>query len=595
MPVKSVMREFLLSRRLPVALALLAMLLVLPSLWTGFQLDDYFQRYFLLGNTGVDGRNVSASDLFDFLDGDPGKMSALRDAGLVPWWTFDRLKISFWRPLTGYTHVFDYTLWPGQPVLMHGQNLLWFGALVWIAALLYRRFGRTGSAVLAAGLAAFLFAVDESHGLPAGWLANRNALVAGVFGMLALLAMVKTHTDRWRPGWYLGPAALAAGLLAGESTLGVTAYLFSYALFFVEGGFWEKTRSLFPYALVSLAWMALYHGLGYGVFGSGFYVDPISEPAGFLRAVAVKFPILLLDQWTLPVSSLFVFLDTVPKIFFWCVAVALLAGIGIVLSPLLRGDRTARFWTVGMLLSIPVICTTVPHGRLLIFTGLGGAGVLGLWLGGMWDREWWTESYGIRVKFFRGTAYVLVLFHMVAAPVLLPLNSLSGVSTARFVQDPAERMLLPAGIEDRTLVLVNPPLFFFAQQIPPVRFLNGQSVPGTLRMLAPGDQQVRLTRLDEKSLKISTTDGWITSPFDDVFRGPDDPMSAGDTIRLKGMSVEILRTTPDGRPAEAIFLFHHPLESGEFYWMKWEADGYVPFELPSPGSTIEISALDFFS
>ena len=156
-------------------------------------------------------------------------------------------------------------------------------------------------------------------------------------------------------------------------------------------------------------------------------------------------------------------------------------------------------------------------------------------------------------------------------------------------------MLLPAGIEDRTLVLVNPPLFFFAQQIPPVRFLNGQSVPGTLRMLAPGDQKVRLTRIDENSLKISTTDGWITSPFDDVFRGPDVRMSPGDTIRLEGMRVEIVRTTPDGRPAEAIFLFNLPLESGQFYWMKWEDGGYVPFGLPPPGATVEISAFDFFS
>ncbi len=40
----------------PVLFALLGILLALPSVWTGWQQDDFNQRYFLLGNPVLKGR-----------------------------------------------------------------------------------------------------------------------------------------------------------------------------------------------------------------------------------------------------------------------------------------------------------------------------------------------------------------------------------------------------------------------------------------------------------------------------------------------------------------------------------------------------------
>ncbi len=96
---------------------------------------------------------------------------------------------------------------------MHAQSLLWFGAFTLLAALFYRRMlGLT----FAAGLAALFFAVDDGHGLAAGWIASRNALISGVFGLLALISHDRWRRDSWRPGGILAPLTLLLALLGGE-------------------------------------------------------------------------------------------------------------------------------------------------------------------------------------------------------------------------------------------------------------------------------------------------------------------------------------------------------------------------------------------
>ena len=51
-----------------------------------------------------------------------------------------------------------------------------------------------------------------------------------------------------------------------------------------------------------------------------------------------------------------------------------------VLSPLLRREPVARFWALGMVLSLIPICATFPMDRLLFFVGLGAAGLLAQFL-----------------------------------------------------------------------------------------------------------------------------------------------------------------------------------------------------------------------
>src|SRR5678815_1800306 len=104
-------------------------------------------------------------------------------------------------------------------------------ALAAVVALLYRRFiGGMSSATNAmwiAGLAAVLYAIDDSHGFAVGWLANRCGIQGAFFAVLALLA--HHRCDSLSPR--LGPAALLIALLCSEQMVAAGGFLFAYALF----------------------------------------------------------------------------------------------------------------------------------------------------------------------------------------------------------------------------------------------------------------------------------------------------------------------------------------------------------------------------
>ena len=89
-----------------------AVALNLPSINTGWYLDDLVHRaQFLEVGPMTDSSNMT-DRMFDFLSGDPDEILSYKEIGVLPWWTDDTLKVRFWRPLSAITHILDYALWP---------------------------------------------------------------------------------------------------------------------------------------------------------------------------------------------------------------------------------------------------------------------------------------------------------------------------------------------------------------------------------------------------------------------------------------------------------------------------------------------------
>lgn len=296
------LRARLADRRLPYLLALFAVILCLPALAGGLQLDDQLLRMRLKVIPSLPGVTGSPMDLFAFIDGDPTKTHAQMDVGSLPWWTLETLRISFWRPVAVVTHLIDHQLWPGLTWLMHLHSLLWYGAVVFVATLFYRRFIGPG---WGAGLAALLFAVDDAHGMAAGWLANRNALLAAFFGLLAMLAHDRWRREGWRPGAVIAPLTLLVALLSAEAAAAFAGYFFAYALFLDQGTVGRRLATLTPAALLIVSWRLCYHALGYGAAGSGLYIDPVRSPLEFARSVFEYVPVLLLGLWGMVPSDFY--------------------------------------------------------------------------------------------------------------------------------------------------------------------------------------------------------------------------------------------------------------------------------------------------
>ena len=580
------LRSLLVHRSLPWIAAGLVVVLTLPSLCVGWMVDDYLHRLAFFGLTPVlSGEPHSPFAMFTFGSGEVDETRRLMDRGFFPWWTFEEIRFKFLRPLTVITHWIDYQLWPNCAALMHLQNIFWYAALVWLTVIFYRR--RLGMTWVA-GLAGLLYALDEAHGFPTGWIANRNTILAAVFGMLALLAHDRWRRDGWRAGAVLGPLALFAGLLAGEFAVGVCAYLFAYMLCLDRDSWPRRWLSLVPYGMVVGLWGLIYHAYECGAYGSGFYIDPLREPGLFLEAILGRVPRLILGQWAWPPASLSVMVGEGWVFVIWVWGLIFSFLLIFMLYPILRRDRTARFFGVGALLALIPICATFPHERLLFFVGLGSMGLLAQFIQAVRQRaDWLPANFFWRVP-ARGFFYLFLLLHVILAPLSMPIGSLSPAFMRILFENPIDRLPKDPSIAEQDFILVNATNLAMGIYLPAIRLLNHEPYPRATRTLASCFTELEITRIDERSLSIRPKGGFINAPFDPLVRGEAYPMRAGQIVKLDRMSVEVTKLTKDNRPAEAIFRFDTPLEDSSLRWLHSENMEYVPFTPPPIGETITL-------
>jgi hypothetical protein len=604
MVIATRLRRLLEAPRLPLGLAVIAVLLCAPSLRIGLQADDYYLNLALTDPPVVAEWVRTPASLFSFFDREAAVRQAL-EKGVVPWWTNPGLRLAFFRPLAGVTHWLDFRLWPGHPWLMHLQSLLWFGATIAVAALLYRRLMGPG---WVAGLAALAFALDDAHASPAAWLANRNAVLGTLFGLVTLALHDRWRREGWRPGRFLAPASLLLALLGGEIALATGGYLLAYALFLDRGAWRDRLLSLLPCGTAGVVWALAYRSLGYGARGSAVYIDPAADPALFARAAFERGPLLLMGQWSLP-SHWHGALSETAGHGLWLFACALAGLLAIVLAPLIRREPLARFFALGMVLSLVPSCATFPHDRLLFLAGFGGFGLLAIFLAGLWQGAAWLPVARLWRAPARALGGLLVAFHLVFAPLgllhapaeLEAFGDLIGSTAASLPSDPA----LPT----QQVLIVHTPSAFVSIYGLPLRWRAGLPVPARLFVLGSSVHAVTIERPARDALLIRPEGGFL-NPHGRALPGREQPaidfryvlalldglyrespaMRLGERIELPGLTVEITALTADARPAEVRFSFARALEDPALVWLRWEAGVYVPFTLPAVGESVSLPA-----
>jgi hypothetical protein len=579
----------LLGRRwIPTAGIVLALLLASPALGVGPMGDDFMIMARVDPALRVPGFPYAPLDLFTFASGDPAQRSVLRDEGVFGWWMAPDFRMAFWRPLSSLTHVVDQRLWPRSSVLAHVHSLAWFALLLAVLAGLYRRF----HAPWVAGLALLLYAVDDARGWALGWTANRNAFVAAALGFAALLAHDRWRRDAWRTGAWLAPVLFAAALLGGEAALGVGGYLLAHALFVDSGPLRRRLGRLSPYVALSAVWLLAYRAFGYGTTGGGMYLNPLDEPVEYLRAAVERLPVLLAAQTGLSVADAWLVLPAPARLVGWSLAIAWLALVAVVIAPVWRRSPTCRFWTTGAVLSLPPVCATFPMDRLLVFAGVGAmavvASVIAEWLSG----EAFAALPRARRALTSGVVALLVVFHLVLAPLLLPLR----VWSIGFIAGMASRLetSIPAdeSVRGKTLVILSSAAEFTT--FPPwmERQDRGLPRPRRMRLLATSMGTLEVTRLDGTTLRIRPDHGFMDHDALRIVRGPSRPFHVGDEVALSDLRVRVREVTPDGRPAVADLSFAVPLEDSSLLWTRLQGGGaLIPWSPPAVGESVTLPSI----
>lgn len=556
-------------------LAAIGIVFTLPTLFLGFHLDDFVGRY--IYSDLPDARKLYdiMSAGFGVTDGNPEHNHWLIEQGYAPWWTYPRLLIAMFRPVSLVAHWVDFTYLRDQAVLMHAENLLWFGVLILSGTRFYR--GVLGP--LVGGLAAFLYAFDHTHGFAIGFIANRNALITVALGFLTLdLHHRARQTGRFTPLLFATTSYVLA-LLAGEMSLAALGYIVAHAVFLDGGSRKERFLAVAPYLAVTMVWRGAYNALGYGAKFCGLYVDPGRDPGRFIRVLFERGPVLLTGELFAPPADLY---SLKPEWAPWLAAGAALFSVGFALTlvPLLRRSRSARFWTAGMLFSIVPATTTHPSNRLLFYVGIGAMGLL---------AELW-QLYAVTLlnakldglqPFSRTFGSILVAVHLFVSPLALPFTSAS-VALA----SPIRKAFGDVGddVGGLDLVFVTAPDYYSVRLMAMERRVRGQPLPRRWRVLAYGPQSVAVHRENERTLVLDYDGGILNTPMMELFRDKRLTMAPGETIRLEGLTIRVLTVTNDGRAQRVAFEFDDSLDAPTFRFLYWEKDRFAPFAVPAVGA-----------
>lgn len=602
------LRRWLSSPRADRWVLVASLMLACVSLDTGLGADDHIHQLVMRGTHRLGGFADDGWDLFRFA-GEPARNRQNMLDGVFPWWADPQASLAFWRPLTVLTHRLDHRFWSDSPLWMHAQSIGFFALLLLGARALYKRL-LPGPWV--AVLAFAIFALDDARAPPLTWIANRHAVISAAAAVWMLVAHDRWVRQGWRPGSFLAVGALIVGLLAGESTLAVGAYLFAHACFLDRGPWVGRMLRLAPYAGVVVAWRIVYKMLGYGTHGSGVYIDPTQRPLEFLAFAVQRLPVLMLGQLGFPWSDGWAAYDLIwppAKILVMALALIVLLGLGWLLVPLLRREPRMRFWVVGSLLAAVPACATFPADRMLTFVSLGAAGALAELFAAVTTRRGRDARaaseagapgelqalFGSRLRSGAAiwAAHGIVLVHMIAAPLLFPTRARGVVDVRESLQRAERSVPEPEPGVDRTLVYVNPPSDPFACYVPIMRAAEeGGPPPDPQRWLAVGVTSVTLQRLGERTLRVRQEGGFLPGAAERMLRSSVNPFHVGQVVHVPPLHVHIEEVTEDGRPAVVRARFDRPLDDPSLVWLRWEQDGFVPYAPPAVGERDVLPPVD---
>jgi len=574
---KSRISQFLTHRYLPWILAGIAILLTLPALQVGLLMDDHFIQLVILQPENFPVKLPHPLDTYSFFKSDPEYISSVMEYGAIPWWINPEIKGCFWRPLTSITQFIDHRLWGSQVWLMHLQNILWYGALVLAAAYAFR--GLMGTTT-AAGLAALMFAVEEAHGQPAGWLANRNSVLACLFGVIALSFHHAWRKEGKTSKCIAALIALAAALLSAEAGLAAMAYIGAYALIMETGPWKKRVLSLMPYIVVIIIWRGIWTGLGYGVHAMPLYKDPIQNPWLFIQRVVIGMPQMITGQFTYFLVPEFQAFATIAKWWVWFFSAGSAVLIFLLFWPLIKTNKTARFFGLGAMISAIPFCSTIAQTRNFMFVGIGAFGLLALWFT---DRPRNT-AWPLKMKFIY---LCMVLLHIVMAAIGLALLSGNPMGPVKELEQKFQAFPDMDGIEEQDLIIVNHPSPFTMVHYLGNRGINREPLPLHTRVLSQAFTPITLKRTSMAELHLQAPYG-ITDDFSRIVNTVSDDVRKGNEVKLPGMTIRVVKTNAKGLLTEAVFTFNRALEDSSFKWLWWSEGAYHSFTLPAVGETIEI-------
>ena len=189
-------------------------------------------------------------------------------------------------------------------------------------------------------------------------------------------------------------------------------------------------------------------------------------------------------------------------------------------------------------------------------------------------RRWWLPQ--------RVVALLLVLVHLVVAPLMLPVRAVS----FRALDPLYLRLPFEESIAEQDVVVINAPLPMLTGSCLFRYEHEGLPSPRAVRALAPGLSPVTVRRADDQTIEVEAD---YLGFIDRLFRNEENPLAVGDRVDLKGMTATVLAVT-GGRPRRVAFRFEVPLEDASLHWLRFQEGEFVPWTPPEVGEEVILKA-----
>jgi len=486
--------------------------------------DDHAQLAMLRGTFPV---HRAPWDLFAFVR--PGEAPALRADGLLPWWTDDRFAIAMFRPLSSLALAAQLSL--GGHRLAHAVSALLFAALVVAAADLFR----ATLPLPAAWLATLLLALTPSATLPLLWVANQNALLAVLLGLLSLSALVRGRAA-------LAHGALLLAALSGEYALPMLGYAAVFALRRPA-----PARRVATLSLAALAPMLLARALGYGAANSQ-YLDPLRSPSQWLsqatgRALSLS-GAALFGQSTGPDHHGAILPASAAATLLGVSALALALALTLRRWPAaLRAPALA--WPLGAALALLPVLAAPPLPRLLLPCAPGVAALLAVLCAAPFTR-WGMPAPAAPAAV--ALSLPLLVVHLALVPWKIHTDERALSALFARTRDAIRRAAPEVTPSSRCDLLLGA-IDLDALHYPPMIWREaGARSSGCWRVLTATGHPFALVRVDARTLLLRTDGGALVEPLAlTAYRAT--PMAVGDAVATPAMTLTVTGTR-EGYPTE---------------------------------------------
>ncbi len=566
------------------------------TLKVGFVADDFAQIAMMRGLYPVPRAPLS---LFTFSDGSAADNQALRDSGFFPWWSHPDLRISMWRPLSSALMWLDLSLFGLNSLAYHLHSFfLWLVMLVLLALLFHRLLPP-----IAALLALSLFVLDEPHALLLGWIAMRNAILATIFSLLALLLRHRALDNNGQGKRWPSLLAYALALLSGEYAIAFVGYLL--LLEFVHSrGTKDRILAVIPWATLLVVYFIGRASLGFGSYASGTYINPFTETIAFAREAGARLPVLV-GELVLGIRSNF-WTSSVP----WGVELAqlgiipslyandmlpmrqLLERIGLfalviftlVVVVATRSDigRRARFLFLGAPLALVPVLSPLPESRVLLPALVGFSAMFAMFLYAS-VTAWRSGKGRVRAALGLALGIPLLLTQTASGYYFGCFEVRYGFDLANRVRgsildpkldmplDSAKRVLLFSAADATTSIYV-----------PLVRKVYKRTAPDSVYLLTSTLAPHRLSRVGSNAfvldrLHLAYTPG---DAYSSTFNSQ--PLRVGQRFSVAGMQVKVERVF-QGRPIRTLFILDRSLDDPRVLALVQTSNGLKRVAFPPVG------------